>query len=59
VWRGLSRAVLIWFVVDSVLSVATGFPLNAVSNAVFVALFMGPAVKLGFFSRGTASRSPA
>ena len=59
VWRGLSRALLIWFVVDSVLSVATGFPLDAVSNAVFVALFMGPAVKLGFFSRGTASRSPA
>jgi hypothetical protein len=51
--------VLIWFVVDSVLSVATGFALNAVSNTLFVALFMVPAVKLGFFSRGTASRSPA
>lgn len=59
VWRGLARAVLIWFVVDSALSVATGFPFNAVSNTAFVALFMLPAVKLGFFSRETASRSPA
>ena len=57
-WRGLGRAVLIWFVVDSALSVLTGFALNAVSNAVFVALFMVPAVKLGFFSRETGSRSP-
>lgn len=59
VWRGLSRAVLIWYVVDSALSVATGFAFNAASNTAFVALFMVPAVQLGFFSRGTASRSPA
>jgi len=49
VWRGLSRAVLIWYVVDSALSVATGFPINALSNTAFVALFLVPAVKLGFF----------
>ncbi len=59
VWRGLSRAVLIWYVVDSALSVATGMPLNAVSNTLFLTLFLVPAVKLGFFSRETASRSPA
>jgi hypothetical protein len=58
-WRGLSRAVLVWYGVDSVLSVATGFPINALSNTLFVALFLVPAMKLGFFSRGTASRSPA
>ena len=51
-WSGLAQAVLIWFVVDSSLSVLTGFAWNAMSNAVFVALFMVPAVKLGFFSRG-------
>jgi hypothetical protein len=50
VWRGLSRAVLIWYVVDSALSVATGFALNAVSNTLFVVLFLVPAVKLGFFA---------
>ena len=52
VWRGLAQAVLIWFVVDSALSVMTGFWLNAVSNTLFVALFLVPAVKLGFFGRG-------
>lgn len=59
VWRGLSRAVLIWFVVDSALSMATGFPLNALSNTGFLLLFLLPALKLGFFSRETESRSPA
>ena len=49
-WRGLSRAVLIWYVVDSALSVATGFPINAVSNTLFVAMFLVPAIKLGFLS---------
>lgn len=58
-WRGLSRAVLIWYGVDSALSVATGFPLNALSNTLFTALFLVPALKLGFFSRETVSRSPA
>ena len=54
-WRGLSRAILIWYVVDSALSVATGFALNAVSNTLFFAMFMVPAVKLGFF--GAAVRA--
>jgi hypothetical protein len=58
-WRGLSRAILIWYVVDSALSVVTGVPINALTNTLFVALFLMPAVKLGFFSRETASRSPA
>lgn len=49
VWRGLARAVIIWWAVDSALSVATGFTLNAVSNTLFLALFLVPAVKLGFF----------
>ena len=58
-WRGLARAVLIWWAVDSALSVATGVPINALSNTLFVALFLVPAVKLGFFSREMVSRSPA
>ncbi|WP_152417470.1 hypothetical protein [Sandarakinorhabdus sp. AAP62] len=51
VWRGLSRAVIIWWAVDSALSVMTGFALNAVSNTLFLALFLVPAVKLGFFGQ--------
>lgn len=59
VWRGLSWAIIGWYAVDSALSVATGIPLNAGTNSLFLAGFLLPAVKLGFFSRGTASRSPA
>lgn len=40
--KGLTRAILIWFVIDSAASIVTGYPLNAVSNAGFVALFFAP-----------------
>jgi hypothetical protein len=40
VWRGVTVAVLVWYVVDSAASVATGFPLNAVSNTLITALFL-------------------
>ena len=59
VWRGLAWAIIAWYVVDSALSVATGIPLNAGTNTLFLALFLAPAFKLGFFSRETVSRSPA
>lgn len=41
-WRGLTGALLIWFAVDSALSVATGFWLNAVSNTVLLAAYLIP-----------------
>ncbi len=41
-WVGLTVAVLVWYVVDSLLSVVTGFPLNAVSNTVLLAGFLLP-----------------
>lgn len=47
VWRRLCWASAIWFVVDSSLSVATGFALNAVSNAVLLAAFMVPVLASG------------
>ena len=40
VWRGLLIAMLVWFVVDSSMSVATGFWLNAVSNTIITAAFI-------------------
>ena len=58
-WRGLTWGILGWYVVDSALSVATGFALNAVTNTLFIVVFLLPAAKLGFFSRETVSRSPA
>ena len=51
-WRGLTIAVLCWYLIDSALSVATGFPLNAVSNTVFLAGFLLPMWRSGFLSPG-------
>ena len=38
-WRRVTWAVVAWFVVDSAISVATGFWPNAVSNAVLLGWF--------------------
>ncbi len=59
VWRGLGWGVVGWWAVDSALSVLNGLPVNAVTNTVLLVAYLVPAVKLGFFSRETVSRSPA
>ena len=46
-WRSLTGAMLVWYVVDSAVSIASGFALNAVSNTVFVGLFLVPIVASG------------
>jgi len=46
-WRGITVSLLVWYVVDSSLSVATGFGLNAVSNTVIVAAFLLPILRGG------------
>ncbi len=47
VWRSLTFAMLAWFVIDSFVSVVTGVPGNAVSNAGFVGLFLVPILWTG------------
>ncbi len=42
IWRLTTAAVVIWYVIDSSISAATGFPLNAVSNTVLLALYLIP-----------------
>ena len=49
-WRSLTWAMLVWFVIDSAISVGTGFPLNAVSNAVLIAAYLAPVVRSGVLS---------
>lgn len=39
-WRGITAALLLWYVVDSTLSVATGFWRNALSNTVLIGWFL-------------------
>jgi hypothetical protein len=46
-WRKLTLFVLIWYVVDSYISIATGFWMNAVSNTLLIALYLVPLLKSG------------
>jgi hypothetical protein len=41
-WRGAALAIAVWYVIDSYISIATGFPLNAVSNTVLAAAMLLP-----------------
>ena len=47
IWRYLLFAGLVWYVIDSTISVATGFWMNAVSNTILIVLFLFPLVKSG------------
>lgn len=59
-WRSLTGAMLVWYVADSTISVATGFPLNAVSNTVITALYLVPVLASGVLrGRGEPRASPA
>ncbi|MBI1399727.1 hypothetical protein [Hyphomonas sp.] len=46
-WKGLTAAILIWFVIDSAFSVATGFALNAVSNTGLLIAYLVPVLASG------------
>jgi hypothetical protein len=50
-WRGITAALLLWYVVDSALSVATGFWRNALSNTVLIGWY------LLLMRRNTATRA--
>ena len=39
VWRALTGGLLVWFVVDGIVTIAVGAPGNLVLNAAFVAMF--------------------
>lgn len=47
VWVLIGASVVVWYVVDSALSVATGFGLNVVPNTVFLAAFLLPLIAGG------------
>ena len=51
-WLGLTAAIALWFVTDSTLSIATGYGLNALSNAAFFAAFLLPIWRSGVLSGG-------
>jgi hypothetical protein len=46
-WRFLTFASVVWYVVDSSISCATGYTMNAVSNTLVMAGYLIPVVKSG------------
>lgn len=51
VWRMLTVAAVVWFVIDSTLSVATGFWLNAVSNTGLMIGYLVPIIATGVLGK--------
>lgn len=47
VWMLVTSSLVVWYVVDTALSVATGFGLNAIPNTIFAAAFLLPIVCSG------------
>lgn len=47
VWMLVTSSLVVWYVVDTALSVATGFGLNAIPNTIFAAAFLLPIVASG------------
>jgi hypothetical protein len=51
-WRVIIVGVVLWYVVDSAVSVACGIPVNAISNTVILAAFLVPILGSGVWRRG-------
>lgn len=46
-WRGLTAAMVIWFVIDGLLSAATGFALNNLPNTALAIAYLVPLLASG------------
>lgn len=51
VWRTLTTAIVVWYVVDSGLSIVSGYPVNAVANTVFLATYLCAVFGSGVLSK--------
>jgi hypothetical protein len=51
IWRIIVTVALVWFAIDSAISIATGFWMNAVSNTVFMTFLLIPILKTGVLRR--------
>jgi hypothetical protein len=47
IWALITAAIVTWYIIDSSLSIATGFWLNAVSNTIISAAFLIPITRSG------------
>jgi hypothetical protein len=51
-WRAITTAMAVWYIVDSAASVMNGSPMNAVSNTVFLVAWLIPMLATGVLRRG-------
>ncbi|MBA4011066.1 MAG: hypothetical protein C0481_04295 [Phenylobacterium sp.] len=58
VWRMILASGLVWFVIDSALSLATGFGLNLIPNTIFIAGLIAPLAASGALDRGAVQALP-
>lgn len=56
-WRTLTFGMVVWWGVDSTISVTLGAPINALSNTLFLAGYLAPVLASGVLRIGT--RHPA
>jgi len=56
VWGTITASVVVWWLVDCALSMATGYGLNALPNTVFLAAFLLPILRSGVLGAGAAGR---
>ena len=56
VWRGMTWAMLAWYAIDSAISCANGFTLNAVSNTLLMAGFLAPIMASGVLKPAGSAR---
>lgn len=51
IWRHLTAGSLLWYLIDSWISVANSVAFNAVSNTVVIVLYLIPALRSGVMTR--------
>lgn len=47
VWVLVTGSLVVWYVIDTALSLATGFGLNVIPNTIFLAVFLLPIIRSG------------
>ncbi len=57
IWRMLTVNVTCWYVIDSALSVVTGFPANVLPNTLFAAAFLLPVWRSGVLRAAGGTRT--
>ncbi len=55
-WRMVTASVVVWYAIDSAISVASGWPVNALSNTGFLVTFLIPIVASGVLGEADARR---